>query len=563
MKKSIKYVLTSIVILTIVLSLSGCRPKYGKETDPHKYLTFVLQEDQTYMVTGFSSKYIKNVIIPNEHKGRPVTRISDYAFAIGQSFFGIGPFHLPIDTLIIEEGITHIANQAFRDNGISEITLPESLLHIGVEAFMGNGNISNLPSNLNYIGESAFRNTHLSGSIHIQNIHIESWAFSGTKITDIIFEEGITTIPNYLFYDTSELKSVHFPNSLLSIEEGAFQLTPKLTHIDFPVNLEVIDRRAFSDSGLVVLDFYHSLDIGANAFYKNSSLTTVRFHHPGITMDMQSFGSNQQLNNVEFNDLEIIKPEAFMGSSLNAMSLSETNLYYQIVDNGISKQYNDSNYLILAGSHLTNLTMFDYIGSHAYAGRNIDTLHIPNNIKTIESYAFSLAIISNLIIDAEIIKSNAFYYAQIGETLEISSKLIKKQSFYNTSGFKILKLNEGVEHIEREAFAANFELEKLYLPNSLKTVEMAAFLQCHKLKDVYYRLKEGTPADIYIGSFLIMKSNRIENNRIYAKIYDDFRIHVEPEMYNKILIAWSRIPQDEFYVYEGSLINHIVQNNAQ
>ncbi len=92
---------------------------------------------------------------------------------------------------------------------------------------------------------------------------------------------------------------------------------------------------------------------------------------------------------------------------------------------------------------------------------------------------------------------------------------------------------------------------------------MAAFLECHNLKDVYYRLKERTPADIYIGSFLIKKSDKMENNRIYAKIYDDFCIHVQPEMFVKIVNAWSRIPHDEFYIYEGSLSNHIVKINSK
>lgn len=559
MKISFKYVLISFLTITIVLFLSGCSPKYSKETDPHKYLTFVLQEDQTYMVTGFSGDFIRDVIIPGEHNEHPVTKISDYAFINSPSIPFFGRNFLPIETLIIEEGITHIGKSAFKDNGIHEISLPESLLHVAMEAFMGNGTIASLPSGLIHIGASAFSNTGLSGSIHIKNIYIEPWAFSGTKITDVIFEEGITEIPEHLFYKTLELKSVEFPNSLLTIKEGAFRLTPKLTHIDLPINLESIGPSAFWDSGLEVLDFNHSVDIGEKAFYENSNLTTVRFNHPKITMNMYSFGLNQQLNNVEFNDLELIKPEAFIGSSLSGMSISRTNPNYKMIDNAVSKQDNDLNYLILAPSNLTELTLFHHIGSYAYAGRMIDTLHIPTNIQTIEPYAFSTSIISNLIIDAKIIKSNAFYYADLGETIEISSKLIEKLGFANTSGFRILKLNEGVEHIEREAFVVNLELEKVYLPNSLKIIEMAAFLQCHNLKDVYYGLKEGTPADIYIGSFIIMKSNQLENNRIYAKIYEDFRIHVEPEMYDKIRIAWSRIPQDEFYIYEGSLTDHIVK----
>ncbi len=120
----------------------------------------------------------------------------------------LGRNYLPIETIIIEEGITHIGKAAFKENGINEISLPESLLHVDVEAFLGNGTITNFPSALNYIGEAAFSRTQINGSIIIKNINIEPRAFSDTKITDVVFEEGITKIPAYLFSGAKELKSV-------------------------------------------------------------------------------------------------------------------------------------------------------------------------------------------------------------------------------------------------------------------------------------------------------------------------------------------------------------------
>ena len=562
--KKLRNVIGLLVLFGVsMFLLTGCQTKYEQETDPHKYLEFQLQEDQTYRVIGFKKGFIQHVQIPSEHQGLKVTHIASYAFRIGQSFFGIGPRHLPIETLVIEEGITHIGEEAFLQNGLKSVQLPQSLVYLGESAFSDNETTINYPNNLAYIGAYAFLRTKLEGSLHLKNIEFGYFAFGYTHVTEVFFEEGFTHITENLFYGASKLERVHFPESLTTIQEDAFAYTPSLKEINIPAKLDLIKARAFYHSGIQSLIFDHPLSIEERAFSENESLSVVTFNHPEITLGAHAFGANKSLNEVHFNDLVNINPEAFVASPMNQLTIANDNSSYQIINNALTKTINDEVVLVIGGSEMKDLSMFDFIGNHAFGGKDLGEFHIPANIQSIGSNAFAFARFDQLRIDSLEISSKAFYYAQIQGVLEISSKLIHPQSFYYAKGFLVLKLLEGVETIKREAFVVNTDLEEVYLPNSLKIIEMAGFLQCHNLKDVYYGLKSGTPADIYIGSFLIMKSNTVVNHRVQAKIYPDFKIHVEPEVIDLVKEHWKRVPDQEYYIYEGDLLSHIFVNTTK
>lgn len=65
-----------------------------------------------------------------------------------------------------------------------------------------------------------------------------------TKITDITIPEGITEIPPFCFYGCSSAENLSLPESLLKINEGAFQLTQPV-EITLPKALNEIHERAF------------------------------------------------------------------------------------------------------------------------------------------------------------------------------------------------------------------------------------------------------------------------------------------------------------------------------
>ncbi len=81
----------------------------------------------------------------------------------------------------------------------------------------------------------------------------------------------------YAFAKSSNLKSVHIPNTVKYIGSYAFAYCPKLTHIDIPSSVTTIGRNAFSNcTGLTSVTIPNSVtSIGSSAFSNCTGLTSV------------------------------------------------------------------------------------------------------------------------------------------------------------------------------------------------------------------------------------------------------------------------------------------------
>jgi hypothetical protein len=59
--------------------------------------------------------------------------------------------------------------------------------------------------------------------------NIDTAAFFGCNLTEVIIPNSITSIRKQAFWNSSGLSSVYIPNSVERIEKGAFFLCPKVT----------------------------------------------------------------------------------------------------------------------------------------------------------------------------------------------------------------------------------------------------------------------------------------------------------------------------------------------
>ncbi len=208
MKKKITLTLLALVCaLCCALGLAACGDK-GDVTDAAQYITYRLQDDDTYAVsfsddTGkMFNDYVVNgekpmhCFIPAEHNGKPVTAIDDFMF-LGRVY---------ITSITIPDSIKTIGKQAFDDCGITSIDLPDGLTSIGNYAFANTKLASiNLPNSVTSIGEGAFSNCSQLASINLPN--------SVTYLGEYVFGDGE--------YSTCAIKNLALPNSLTEIGLGA------------------------------------------------------------------------------------------------------------------------------------------------------------------------------------------------------------------------------------------------------------------------------------------------------------------------------------------------------
>jgi uncharacterized protein (TIGR02145 family) len=123
----------------------------------------------------------RNLVIPKEAWGEPVTAIGEEAFDATYSNF-------KLTSVTIPEGVTSIGNSAFSNNQLNIVKFSNSVKSIGKNAFSGN-QLTNLaiPKSVASIGDNAFANNQLK-SVSLGNgaASIGNQAFTGDKHTATI-----------------------------------------------------------------------------------------------------------------------------------------------------------------------------------------------------------------------------------------------------------------------------------------------------------------------------------------------------------------------------------------
>lgn len=531
-RKISKIIVSLIFLLALSFNLGSCFNRgYNKETNPLKYLKFELLDDDTYTVKGFNGRPVEDIVIPSSYNNKPVSTISKNAFKRFGYFQPLQSFKLTI-----QEGIKIIEEQAFNNTGLKEVLLPESLEFIGNEAFERNETKINYVDNLKYIGDYAFAGTYLSGTINIKNIEIGNGAFINTKINKVIFDNDVSIIGSW--FNGCEL----------------------LNEIILPDSLEIIQKNAFRNAGFTELVFNKDILIEENAFSYMKNLKSVTFNSDNIIIEPYSFSNNEKLNNIKFGMLTEISASSFTHSPLNSMSVSEDNQHYKVIDNGRGLVIKSNNSLLIGGSNFNSFDTISSIEVSAFEGKKLGDVIIPSNVSIVHRKAFYNATFNSLDIRANQIYTEAFSYINIlNDDLYISSKEIGSDSFNYAKGFKRLHIMVGNEIIKSGSFTNNFSIEELYLPTTLKTIEIGAFIQCHNLKSVYYRNDNiESVVKLYTGNFIIYKSNIVENGwQINTNVYSDFRIFVNKDIYDYVLNFWSEMPEGEKYIYNNNLKDYI------
>ena len=136
--------------------------------------------------------------------------------------------------------VTGVGDGLFKDVSseppIYEIILPETVTHIGAEAFKGQSDVViKVEGALESVGEYAF--------------------YGCGGLEEIRFTEGLTTVSAYAFSGTS-LKQIILPTTLTHIDENAFESCVTLVAAAMPSAGLRVDNSAFSDTNIKILYLY-------------------------------------------------------------------------------------------------------------------------------------------------------------------------------------------------------------------------------------------------------------------------------------------------------------------
>ena len=287
------------------------------------------------------------------------------------------------------------------------------------------------------------------------------WSEMKREITEIVVEEGVTSIGNYAFNGCSALTSVTIQNGVTSIGEYAFRDCSALTSVTIPDGVTSIGNSAFNDcSALASVTIPDSVtSIGFSAFNDCSSLTSVTIPEGVTSIQGGTFRGCGSLKSVTIPDgVTSIGGSAFeYCSSLTSVT---------IPDSVASIGWGAFSYC----SSLTSVTILDgvtSIGNSAFDGcRALASVTIPDSVTSIGFSAFE---------DCSSLTS---------VTIPDGVTSIESSTFKGCSSLSSVTIPDSVTSIKFKAFLDCGSLTSVTLPESMTSIAYNVFQNCGALKSV-------------------------------------------------------------------------------
>lgn len=300
-------------------------------------------------------------------------------------------------SIVIPSSVTTIGDRAFYAcEKLSSLTIPYNVVSIGDNAFMCCRTITTItiPENVNHIGRQVFTScTNLKTAIFNNEIKsIGDCAFSNCQnLESVSLPTGLTAISGSTFSDCYKLSSIEIPNTVTTIGGMAFMDCSSLTSVSIPDSVTSIDYRAFARcTALQSIEIGESVtSLGKAVFEKCTSLTTVIWK--------AKFCSNFTQDSSPFD-------------------------FYVV--GTYDSQYNYS-----IGHQITSFVLGEKVRHiPAYLLRatlNLESISIPNSVKSIGKYAFNGSAIHSIIIPDSVnsIGGNAFAYCQNLSTVTLGKTI--------------------------------------------------------------------------------------------------------------------------------------------
>ena len=356
--------------------------------------------------------------------------------------------------------VTRILDGAFKDKTkITKVVVPENVVSIGVDAFLGCTNIEeiSLPSSLRSIGRRAF-----VGLRYIKNINIP---------------EGAEMIGDTAFSNCVNLENISFPSTLKDLGSNLFQSDKLITSV-----YKGIEYLGNSNN-------QHLLAYKVNA--KNAAPEEVELHPDTKIIGGSLFESEKSLTKVTLNEgLEVICASAFRSCPFESI----------VIPSSVKRI---DQYAFASCANMTTCTIsgnsLETIGNEAFSGTiKLASINIPSSVKEVGSYAFTEYDNPGALTYNEKDGGNYLgntenpYHVFVGLkdskatslTLDEHTVVMAGQCLRDAKGISSFTIPASVETIGDEAFFQMTSLTSMSIPATVKNMGGNLFNSCSSLTSI-------------------------------------------------------------------------------
>ena len=425
----------------------------------------LINANREYQITRFGSAS-GEIMLKDEHHGKPVTKIADKAFrgctkitgvTVGKyvTYIGDGAFmnctnleHIEIPS----EGVTYLGPTAFQGCAkLKTIALPNTLTEIRKSTFAYCRGLTSITfgNAVNSIAESAFEACSAFETLTIPDsvTFVGDHAFSRcTELKTVNFGSGVVTLDSYAFSDDPNLINLVFSeeNKLETIGESCFERCVNLERADLPQGLKTIETRAF---------------IGAEKFADITIPDTVRkvgqYAFSGTKLYVDQDTEDNQTGGFIYADKWVINcisslaaPRVFDEAGTTVVSQGLTDITYDTFKEGTVGIADRALALMYSLQRVFLNKSIKYVGKYSFAGcillwnvntpengleeigefafancYQLSTLKLGKGLKTIDNYAF---------FNCSVLRPNA---VDASATIPSTVTRIGQDAFYGTGFF--------------------------------------------------------------------------------------------------------------------------------
>ncbi len=397
------------------------------------------------------------------------------------------PFVLPANA-------TTVPSKFAYGTGITELTIPNSMLTLGSNAFASCDflTVVTFPQGddckITALGASSFQNCELLAKVVNLPAKLTTYdktVFSGCAFESFTIPKAWTSVPASFLAYNKKLTSVTFEGNddgtslVKTIDSSAFAYCKALTTITIPKTVATINTSAFSScSALATVEFKDEkletlTKIGASAFKDCTSLKKFKLpmkiagtsKNTAASMYKEIFYGCTALEEVVFHE----NTNAAFDSIPNLMFRDCTSLKSVVIPKtiktiGVSAFNGCTN---LTSVTIENGSILATVDGYAFTGSGITSITLPNTVTEIKNYAFD---------DCPKLAS-----VTINNTGKF--KRIWNNAFSNCPMLQTFTLPNTMTKIEKNSFE-NSGLISIEIPASVTTIEQYAFNNCANLSNV-------------------------------------------------------------------------------